>query len=83
MGMPVVTVASGGMPVIDVSATTGKGVPVSEAVNGFGRAVTKVAAYGMPVVYVTTPLLAEAASQSEPESNGQADRSRAGKMARR
>lgn len=75
MGMPVVTVAAGGIPVVDVSATTGKGTPVSEAVNGFGRAVTKVAAYGMPVVYVTAPLMRA--------DDGQADRSHAGDMARR
>jgi phosphoglycerate dehydrogenase-like enzyme len=59
MGMPVVTVASGGMPVIDVSATTKKGLPVSEAANGFGRAVTKVAIGGIPVVYVTAPLMSD------------------------
>jgi hypothetical protein len=57
MGMPVVTVASGGMPVIDVSATTKNGLPVSEAASGFGRAVTKVSTGGIPVVYVSPPLL--------------------------
>lgn len=52
MSIPVVTVASGGLPVTELAA--GKyGVPVSEATNKFGRAVTKVAAGGMPVVYDT------------------------------
>jgi hypothetical protein len=73
MGVPVVTVAKGGLPVIDVTAT-GPGMPVEEAVNGLGVPVTQVAAFGLPVVYVTAPLLSE---------DGQADRSRAGKMARR
>lgn len=53
MGMPVITVASGGMPVGDVTATTGRGTPVSEATNGFGRAVTKVTSGGMAVAYET------------------------------
>ncbi len=57
MGMPVVTVASGGKPVTDVTAVAPKaGLPVSEAANGFGIAVTKVASGGMPVVYVSPPL---------------------------
>jgi hypothetical protein len=59
MGWPVVTIAAGGLPVVDVSATTKIGMPVSEASNKFGIAVTKVAAYGMPVVYVAAPLLAQ------------------------
>lgn len=53
MGMPVVTVASGGMPVVDVTATTGRGTPVTEALNKFGRAVTKVTSGGMAVAYET------------------------------
>lgn len=53
MGMPVVTVASGGMPVVDVTATTGRGTPVTEATNGRGRAVTKVTSGGMAVAYET------------------------------
>jgi phosphoglycerate dehydrogenase-like enzyme len=73
MGMPVVTVASGGMPVIDVSLTTKVGMPVSEASNKFGRAVTKVTVGGMPVVYVNPPLMRD----------DQTDRSRAGQVARR
>jgi hypothetical protein len=48
MGWPVVTVASGGMPVIDVTATKPLlGLPVTEAANKFGRAVTKVAVGGI------------------------------------
>jgi len=56
MGVPVVTVASGGMPVIDVTATTPKlGLPVTEAANKRGIAVTKVAATigGLPVTFVS------------------------------
>lgn len=53
MGVPVVTVASGGMPVVDVTATTGRGTPVSEATNKFGSPVTKVASGGMAVAYET------------------------------
>lgn len=53
MGWPVVTVASGGMPVTDVTAATGRGTPVTEATNGFGRAVTKVTSGGMAVAYET------------------------------
>ena len=56
MGMPVVTVAAGGMPVVDVSLTTKNGLPVSEAANKFGKAVTKVTSAGLPVVFVTPPL---------------------------
>lgn len=58
MGMAVVTLAAGGLPVVDVSATTKLGLPVSEAANGYGVAVTKVAGLGLPVVYVTAPLVA-------------------------
>jgi hypothetical protein len=49
MGMPVVTVAAGGLPVIQATS----GVSVTEAINGRGVAVTKVAALGLPVVFVT------------------------------
>lgn len=53
MATPVVTTASGGLPVVDVSATKpGLGKGVSEAANGRGIAVTKVAANGLPVTYV-------------------------------
>ena len=53
MPLPVVTVASGGLPVADVTATAPKlGLPVKEATNGYGIAVTKVAA-GKPGLAVT------------------------------
>jgi hypothetical protein len=52
-GRAVVTVASGGLAVVDVTATTPQlGRPVTEAVSGKGVAVTKVAKYGIPVTYV-------------------------------
>ena len=59
MGVPVKTVATGGIPVVDVTATTPKlGFPVTEAANGYGIAVTKVAAgqLGLAVTYVVPPL---------------------------
>ena len=59
MGLAVVTVAAGGLPVIDVTATTPKlGIPVSEAANGRGIAVTKVSLPkgGIPVTFVVPPL---------------------------
>lgn len=57
MGWPVVSVAAGGLPVVDVSATIKIGMPVTEAANGFGVAVTKVVGKpGIPVVFVTPPL---------------------------
>jgi hypothetical protein len=53
MALPVVTVVSGGTPVVDVTATKPLlGAPVTEATNGRGIAVTKVAA-GKPGVAVT------------------------------
>ena len=58
MALAVVTVAAGGIPVVDVTATTPKlGVPVSEAANGRGIAVTKVTLPrgGLPVTYVVPP----------------------------
>ena len=57
MAMPVVTVASGGLPVVDVTATTPKmGLPVSEAANGRGTPVTKVTGKpGLAVTYVVPP----------------------------
>jgi hypothetical protein len=54
MGLAVVTVASGGLPVVDVTATTPKlGLPVTETTRGV--AVTKVTAPkpGLAVVYGT------------------------------
>jgi hypothetical protein len=55
MAIAVVTKASGGLPVIDVTATKpGLGVPVTEATHGGGIAVTKVslAVGGLPVTFV-------------------------------
>jgi hypothetical protein len=52
MGMPVVSVASGGLPVVDVGGSL-RGTPVTEVANGRGVPVTKVAALGLPVVYET------------------------------
>jgi hypothetical protein len=54
MAMPVVTVASGGMPVVDVTALNHAliGKAVTEATNGKGAAVTKVASRGMAVYYL-------------------------------
>lgn len=57
MGLAVVTVAAGGLPVVDVTATKPLlGKPVTEAANGKGIAVTKVASLGMPVTFVVPPL---------------------------
>jgi len=56
MALPVVTVAAGGLPVIDVTATAPRlGLPVTEASNGRGTAVTKVAVNGLPVTFSTVP----------------------------
>ena len=53
MSTAVITVASGGMPVTDVTATfPNRGMPVTEALNGRGTAVTKVAAGGVPVTFI-------------------------------
>jgi len=60
MALPVVTVASGGRPVVDVTASKPlNGRPVTEATNGFGIAVTKVTPAigglaGLAVTYVTS-----------------------------
>lgn len=60
MGLAVVTVASGGMPVVDVTATKpALGMPVTESTSApakFGIPVTKVAAGGIAVTYVVPPL---------------------------
>jgi len=59
MGLAVVTVASGGMPVVDVTAIAPRsGLPVTEAANGCGIAVTKVTGGkpGLPVIFVVPPL---------------------------
>lgn len=43
MALPVVVVVSGGLPVVDVTATNIKvGLPVSNAVNGMGVPITIV-----------------------------------------
>ncbi len=60
MAKAVVTVASGGLPVVDVTASAPRlGLAVSEAtvVSGkaYGLAVTKVAAGGLAVTYVVPP----------------------------
>jgi hypothetical protein len=52
MSTPVVTVAAGGIPVVDTTATLKTGLPVTEALNGRGTAVTKVSTGGAPVTYV-------------------------------
>ena len=60
MGLYVVTVASGGMPVVDVTATKpALGMPVTESTSSptkIGMPVTKVASGGMAVTYVAPPL---------------------------
>lgn len=58
MATPVVTVASGGIAVVDVTVASPKyGLPVSEASNGRGIAVTKVTGGkpGLAVTYVPVP----------------------------
>ena len=57
MAMAVITVASGGMPVTDVTATAPlRGMPVTEAIaigaTKYGIPVTKVAVNGVPVTFV-------------------------------
>ena len=54
MAMAVVTVASGGMAVVDETITVSPSIghAVTEALNGKGMAVTKVAKGGMPVKYI-------------------------------
>jgi hypothetical protein len=59
MGVVVVTVASGGRPVVDVTATTPKlGIPVTESTTTikYGAPVTKVTSGGVAVTYVVPPL---------------------------
>jgi hypothetical protein len=67
MGMPVVSVASGGLPVVDVSGSL-RGMPVTEVASGIGVRVTKVAAYGMPVVYETIGVAPSFAKWSRTDS---------------
>jgi hypothetical protein len=82
VGIPVRTVAAGGMPVIDVTATTPKlGIPVTEAT--YGIPVTKVTpgvgpqprVGGVPVTYVAATLQVLEGGSGRQES--QASRSRA------
>lgn len=60
MATPVNTVASGGLPVVDVTTAAPPninpkfGMPVSEALPGKGIAVTK-GTKGTPVTFVTPP----------------------------
>ena len=57
MGVSVVTVASGGLPVIDVTATTPKlGLPVTEAATGIPVTKVTLPAGGLPVTFVVPPL---------------------------
>lgn len=53
MGLPVVIVASGGLPVTEVA--NAKGAPVEVATNGFGIPVTLVASGGLPITGAYTP----------------------------
>ena len=57
MALAVVTVAAGGIPVVDMTATFPRlGLPVTEAAGGRGVPVTKVTTVpGLPVVYVVPP----------------------------
>ena len=57
MALAVVTVASGGMPVVDVTSIAPRtGLPVSESASGRGVPVTKVVGKpGLPVVYTALP----------------------------
>lgn len=61
MAMPVVTVASGGLPVVDITATSGgfAGRAVTESLNGRGTAVTKVTSGGEAVIYLVVKLNGE------------------------
>jgi hypothetical protein len=57
VAVAVITVAAGGLPVIDVTATTPRlGVPVTEAIAvgtaKYGIPVTKVAVNGVPVTFI-------------------------------
>jgi hypothetical protein len=57
MSLPVVTVPSGGLPVVNVTATPPmRGLPVSESPNGRGIPVTQVAAGKAALAVVFTPV---------------------------
>ena len=52
MGLPVIIVPSGGLPVS--ISTNGYGLPVTLSTNGYGVPITQaVAGYGLPVVGVS------------------------------
>lgn len=53
MGIPVIFVDSGGLPVTE--STNGIGWPVSISTNGFGRAVTLVASGGLAIISSDLP----------------------------
>ncbi len=53
MALPVVTIVSGGLPVTEAD----DGLPITEASNGIGLAVTVVAEGGLPVKFVTDPIV--------------------------
>jgi hypothetical protein len=67
VGWPVNTVAAGGLPVIDATAVAPmSGKSVIEAPAGYGVAVTKVTnGFGMPVIYVSPPLLRSTAVKAD------------------
>jgi len=79
MGLAVVTVAAGGLPVVDVTVLAPRtGLPVTEATNGRGIAVTKVIGKpGLPVTFVLPPLMR---AQNDGD---EVNRDRTGKVARR
>jgi hypothetical protein len=81
MGQPVVTVASGGRPV--VVSTNGFGMPVDEATNGRGIPVTQVTAYGMPVIYVTggNPIVSPVLTLTSPTTDTTPDFTLTGDLA--
>jgi hypothetical protein len=58
MSLPVVTVAAGGIAVVNVTATAPmRGLPVSESTNGRGVPVTQVAAGKPGLAVVFTPVV--------------------------
>lgn len=71
MGLAVVTVAAGGLPVVDVTATTPRlGLSVSEAANGRGVPVTKVVGKpGLAVTFVTSSAVMAASVPRETKTN--------------
>jgi hypothetical protein len=81
MAQPVVTVASGGRPV--VVSTNGFGMPVDEATNGLGIAVTQVLNFGMPVIYVTggNPIVSPVLALTSPTTDNTPDFTLTGDLA--